>query len=970
MSDGLREDWLLRRPEPDLAEVARIAEIEFGATGALDELGSQQDRNFLIGDPSDGTGILLKVIHPTVSEAEVSLQVRVSDALRDAGVRTPRILTAGSGQRSLAIPGGGDGDARALAYETVRGSALAERHELDGARAEELGALAARVANALAPVEHPAADRHHQWELGNAAAVVERLIEELPEDRRAACRTAVDSAVARLDTVRDRLGTQVIHGDLTSDNVMIDAAGALWVIDLGDAARSWRIAELAVLAADVLGRSGSITAVARAVNGFAGACTEPLTDAELTALWPLVTLRGAVLAVSGWSQIRIDPDNEYARERLEHEWRVFERAASFDPAPVEAQLRLAAGLPHRAGLVYRDLVPGLDRARIVDLGIRSEALDRGRWTDPAVEQELAREALGTAPVAVMRFGESRLSRVSVDVREPAAARSRCVELWTRPGIPVAAPFAGRVEAGPGFAELSADGVVLRLEGIEPRAVEAAGGEAEAGTELGRVAVHASGLGRLLVTRRVLDAAPAPIFAGARDEYAADGAADPSVLLGLRPAPDPTRELRDEQRRREHAMGGAAERYYLDPPQFERGWNTLLIDTRGRAYLDLVNNVTAIGHSHPRLADAVGRQLHLLNTNSRFLYEAYANFAEKLLAHTPDPSLDTVIPVNSGSEAIDLAIRLAQAATGRRDLIAAREGYHGWTMAADAVSTSAFDNPSALASRPDWVHLVDAPNDYRGPHRGAGAGAAYAAQVGETAARLGVEGRPAAAFICEPVLGNAGGVMPPAGYLAAAYDAIRANGGLAIADEVQVGYGRLGGAFWGSELQGAVPDIIAVAKAAGNAYPVGAVIARREIVDALREEGMFFSSAAGAPASAIAASAVLDVIREEGLQRNAGIVGAHLRARIEELAVRRSLIGRVHGSGLYLGVELVRDHETLEPAQQETARICERLLDHGIIMQATSERQNVLKVKPPMTLTVAEADVFVAALDAVLGELEA
>ncbi len=970
MGDALREEWLLRRPEPDLAEVARIAESEFGATGPLGELGSQQDRNFLIGDPAGDASILLKVVHPTVAEAEVSLQIRVSDALREAGVRTPRILAAASGPRSLAIAGREGEESRVLAYETVRGTALAERHEIDGARAEELGALAARVANALAAVEHPAARRSHQWELGNAAAVVERLIGDLPEDRRDACRRAVDGALERLDAVRPQLGAQLIHGDLTSDNIMIDAAGELWVIDLGDAARSWRIAELAVLVADVLGRTGSLAAAARAVRGFAAACEEPLTDAELAALWPLVTLRGAVLAVSGWSQIRIDPDNAYARERLEHEWRVFERAAALEPHPVEAQLRLAAGLAHRAGLVYRDLVPGLDRARIIDLGIRSEMLDRGRWTDPGIEQDLAREALAAAPVAVMRFGEARLSRVSTDVSRPAETRSRCVELWIRPGATVTAPFAGRIETGAGFAELSADGVVLRIEGIDPAAPGSGSGPVPAGAELGRVGTHASGLGRLVVARRMLDAAPAPLFAGALDEYAPEGAADPSALLGLVAVPDPTCELRDEQRRREHAMGGAAERYYLDPPQFERGWNTLLVDTRGRAYLDLVNNVTAIGHAHPRLADAVGRQLHLLNTNSRFLYEAYADFAEKLLAHAPDPSLDTVIPVNSGSEAVDLAIRLAQAATGRRDLIAAREGYHGWTMAADAVSTSAFDNPSALASRPEWVHLVDAPNDYRGPHRGAGAGAAYAAQVGEAAERLGAEGRPAAAFICEPVLGNAGGVMPPEGYLTAAYDAIRASGGLAIADEVQVGYGRLGGAFWGSELQGAVPDIIAVAKAAGNAYPVGAVIARREIVDALRDEGMFFSSAAGAPASAVAASAVLDVIREEGLQRNAAIVGAHLRARIEELAARRSLIGRVHGSGLYLGVELVRDHGTLEPAQQETARVCERLLDHGIIMQATSERQNVLKVKPPMTLTVAEADVFVAALDAVLGELEA
>jgi 4-aminobutyrate aminotransferase-like enzyme len=368
-----------------------------------------------------------------------------------------------------------------------------------------------------------------------------------------------------------------------------------------------------------------------------------------------------------------------------------------------------------------------------------------------------------------------------------------------------------------------------------------------------------------------------------------------------------------------------------------------------------------------MADAVSRQLNLLNTNSRFLYEAYADFTEKLLAHSPDPSLDTVIPVNSGSEALDLAIRLAQVATGRRHVLAVREGYHGWTMAADAVSTSAFDNPYALESRPDWVLLADAPNPYRGVHRGADAAEGYLAGLREAIAEFDRAGTPPAAFLCEPVHGNAGGVLPPEGYLEGAYEAIRAAGGLAIADEVQVGYGRLGSAFWGSEMLGAVPDIIATAKAAGNAYPLGAVITRREIVDALRDEGMFFSSAGGAPASSVAGIAVLDAIREERLQQNAHEVGEHLRGRLLDLMGEHPIIGAVHGRGLYLGIELVRNRETLEPATEETARVCERLLDFGVIMQATSERQNVLKVKPPLVLTREEADRFVGALERVLSE---
>ena len=216
-----------------------------------------------------------------------------------------------------------------------------------------------------------------------------------------------------------------------------------------------------------------------------------------------------------------------------------------------------------------------------------------------------------------------------------------------------------------------------------------------------------------------------------------------------------------------------------------------------------------------------------------------------------------------------------------------------------------------------------------------------------------------------MLGNAGGVLLPDGYLAAAYADIRRRGGLCISDEVQVGYGRLGEYFWGAEQQGVVPDIITIAKMMGNAYPLGAVITRREIADSLAGEGTFFSSAGGTPVSCVAGIAVLDVIRDEGLQQNARLVGAHLMSRLQELAARHPLIGAVHGLGLYLGIELVRDRESLEPATAETAAICERMLELGVIVQPTSERQNVLKVKPPLCLSIESADYVVDALDEVL-----
>lgn len=440
--------------------------------------------------------------------------------------------------------------------------------------------------------------------------------------------------------------------------------------------------------------------------------------------------------------------------------------------------------------------------------------------------------------------------------------------------------------------------------------------------------------------------------------------DPAPLLSL-PSANWLPDVHQTRAHRDAAIPSAAERYYEQPPAIERGWREILYDTTGRGYIDMVNNVAGIGHGHPRMADAVAQQLLTLNTNSRFLYSSLASYVERLRELAPDPSLSAVMLVNSGSEAVELALKLAHAHTRRRDVVALREAYHGWTGWSDAVSTSAFDNPSALGSRPAHVQVADAVNAYRGKYTDA---ASYVADFEALLTRLDEKGTPVGAFIAEPVFGNGGGVTYPPGYLAAAYAAVRKRGGVCIADEVQVGLGRLGHYTWGVQQQGVVPDIIAVAKALGNSYPLGAVYTTLEIAASLAREGMFFSSAGGATASAVAGLAVLDIMRDEGLQANAAAVGDHLAKRLRGLMEKHTIVGCIHGLGLYQGVELVRDRDTKEPAKEETAWVCERLLDYGVVMQPTSERQNVLKIKPPLTLTREHADVFVDALDAVLGEL--
>jgi 4-aminobutyrate aminotransferase-like enzyme len=416
-------------------------------------------------------------------------------------------------------------------------------------------------------------------------------------------------------------------------------------------------------------------------------------------------------------------------------------------------------------------------------------------------------------------------------------------------------------------------------------------------------------------------------------------------------------------RRNASFASVQEHYFHEPPEIERGWQNHLFDVGGRSYVDMLNNVSIIGHGHPRLADAVEQQWRRLNTNSRFHYRSVVEFSERLAAKLPDP-LDTVFLVNSGTEADDLALRLAWANTDRRDVVVVREAYHGWSDATDAISTSVADNPNALGSRPGWVHVVAAPNAFRGQYRGDEA-FRYAADAVAYIDDLARAGRPPAAFLAEPFYGNAGGMPLPDGYLTKVYEATRRAGGLCIADEVQAGYGRLGDHFWGFEQQDVVPDIVTIAKAMGNGHPLGAVITTRAIADRYRSQGYFFSSAGGSPVSSVAGLAVLDVLRDERLQANAREVGNHLRRRLVALADRHPIIGAVHGMGLYLGVEMVRDRATLEPAAEETAAICERLRELGVIMQPTSDRMCVLKIKPPLGTGIAEADFFADALDRVL-----
>jgi 4-aminobutyrate aminotransferase-like enzyme len=391
----------------------------------------------------------------------------------------------------------------------------------------------------------------------------------------------------------------------------------------------------------------------------------------------------------------------------------------------------------------------------------------------------------------------------------------------------------------------------------------------------------------------------------------------------------------------------------------------LYDQFGRAYLDAINNVTHVGHAEPRITAAATAQLNKLNTNSRFIYPSIATYAERLVSTLPAP-LEVVFLVCTGSEANDLAVRMARQVTGRTDVVVIDGAYHGNTTTVTGISPNRYKGPGGRGA-PDTTHEVMCPDVYRGPHGrdDPDAGRKYAADVARVVDGLAANGRPPAAFIAESLMGTAGNIVFPDGYLRGAFDAARHSGALCISDEVQVGVGRLGTHFWGFQAQGVVPDIVTMGKPLGNGQPIAAVVTTREIADAFDDGMKYFNTFGGNPVSCAIGTTVLDIVQEDDLQANALTVGDYFLGSLTQLKARHPVIGDVRGHGLYLGVELVADPVSMQPAAAYALAVSEAMMENGVIVYPTGMRDNVLKIKPPMVFSRSDVDLFVATLDHVL-----
>jgi 4-aminobutyrate aminotransferase-like enzyme/Ser/Thr protein kinase RdoA (MazF antagonist) len=436
-----------------------------------------------------------------------------------------------------------------------------------------------------------------------------------------------------------------------------------------------------------------------------------------------------------------------------------------------------------------------------------------------------------------------------------------------------------------------------------------------------------------------------------------------TLINVRPYPDRGVPATDLLVRRRAITSAAKSISFSHPVKFVRGRSAYLIDERGRPFLDMYNNVCHVGHCHPYVVKAGQQQMARLNTNTRYLTEAHVAYAEQLAARLP-PTLNTVFLVNSGTEANELALRLACTHTGHEDLLVLENAYHGHTRRLIDVSPYKFMGRGGKGSAEPWVHVVPMPDGFRGMYKGETieTGNAYGDAVGATIREFE---RPIAAFLAETLPSCGGQVIPPPGYFETAFRHVRAAGGVCILDEVQVGFGRVGSHFWAFEDYDVVPDIVVMGKPIGNGHPMGAVVCTREIAQSFESTGMeFFSTFGGNPVSCAIGQAVLDVIDNEGLQEHARTTGIYFLDALRELEHKFVCVADVRGRGLFLGIELV-ESDGITPATELAGHVVDALCEQRILTGTDGPAENVIKIKPPMVVTQTDIDRFVLELDLIL-----
>lgn len=986
----------------------------YSIQGTANPLPGELDHNFKI-DCADNTSYILKICRPATEPDYLDFQEKILIHIgsRNPHFKFPRLLATVTGQHSFTVTDADNETRSVRLLEWIPGRLWSSVNPKNNDLLYSLGEVCGEITSLLQGFNHQNAGRVFDWDIAQSGWT-DNYIHLFSSEKRG-CLIFFTDHFKKLQPQYTQFRKSVIHNDANDNNIIVsnDLINPVveTIIDYGDAAFSQTINDLAVAVAyAVMDFPDPLSAALPIISGYHK--NFPLKEEELELLYVLVAIRLVISVTKSAINKEKEPGNTYLQVSDKQAWELLFKWKNIPAALAHYSFRAACGFTAVSQekifkewaasqhLSANSLFPGIKYKSIIqpDLGIGSLLL--GNFSSYKNTEEFTykiQQLQNDNPDALLAGGylearpvystssfkmegnngpEYRTHHLGMDfwLPENTAVQAICdgeifsfadnnIDKDYGPTIIIKHTVSNELSFYTLYGHLSRESLKPLKKGMKIKKGEHIGFIGNK-TENGNWPPH-------LHFQIILD------LLGF--ETNVPGVCTPGQLtVGSSICPDPNllfniQEISSKQKvsdteliieRKKH-LGKSLSLSYSRPLKILRGEMQWLMDETGRRYLDTVNNVAHVGHEHPVVVRAGQQQMAVLNTNTRYLHENIIAFAKELCSTLPK-ELSVIHFVNSGSEANELAMRMATAFTSQKDIIALEVGYHGNTGRCIDISSYKFDGKGGKG-KPEHTHIVPLPDSFRGRYRGtyAETGLKYASYVKDKIGEIKKTGRGLSAFIAESIVSCGGQIVLPDDYLKTAYAFVREAGGVCIADEVQTGFGRAGRKFWGFELQDVVPDIVTMGKPIGNGHPLAAVACTPEIANAFANGMEYFNTFGGNPVSSAIGLEVLKIIKEEKLQENALSVGEYLKSGLRNLQKQFPLIGDVRGEGLFLGIEFVEEGKI--PATDKTSYIANRMKTHGILMSVDGPQNNVLKIKPPLCFNKENADELFYYLEKILRE---
>jgi 4-aminobutyrate aminotransferase-like enzyme/Ser/Thr protein kinase RdoA (MazF antagonist) len=992
-----------------IPEVENIVKRLYSIEGAVTKLHGEIDFNYKI--KTVDAAYLLKIAEAKDNDVinfQVALYNHV-DAIKPK-ISYSKILKSNHGNPVELITDSNGQSIKVRLYSWVEGLLWSEINTKNTRLRENLGKHGGLLAQTFKDFEHPFAARTFKWDLAQFQWTLNHV--SLFENQKLEILHYFQHDFLKVQEKYKRLRKQVIHNDISDNNIVVStdllAHDIESIIDYGDAVHTQLINDVAIAAAyAAMQLENPLEATIEIVKGYHS--TFPLHEEELFFLYVLIGIR-LVISVTQSALNKIqNPENEYLQISDQDAWNLLAKWKQINPNFAHYSYRAACGFeacpqekkvlhfiktnPFSADNLFKNN-PNT-RFEPIDLSIASEFLGNYQeFNEDAIFNKKIDNLLDENPNTIFVGGYKEARGVyNTPSFKQITNDGFCyrtlhlgLDFWAVEGIAIHVPYDGEIvtvfnnaiskDYGPTIIikhSIDSENSFYTLYGHlseESLSQNYIGKQVKQGdyiATLGSYAVNGNWPPHLHF-QIVLD------LLGNTKNF--DGVAsinqwnvyksicpDPNFIFNI-PELNAVEKTESEiyQYRKEH-LGKSLSLSYQNHLTIIRGSNVHLFDQWAQPYLDTVNNVPHVGHENPKVVTAGQKQMAVLNTNTRYLHPKIIDFTKELLKTFP-PELCVVHFVNSGSEANELALRMAKTVTKQKDIIALEMGYHGNTQGCVEISSYKF-NRKGGAGKPEHTAIVPLPDAFRGIYRGENTGNNYANHVQTEIDMLKSKNRNIAAFIAESIVSCGGQIDLPNGYLEKAYAMVRKEGGLCIADEVQVGFGRVGEQFWGFQLHNVIPDIVVLGKPIGNGHPLGAVVCTQAVAEGFANGMEYFNTFGGNPVSCAIGLAVLEEIKTKNLQQNALEVGHYLITKLKEIQKEFPLLADVRGRGLFLGIEFLEPH--FVPATDKVKYIAERMKERFILMSIDGPDNNVLKIKPPITFTKLNADFLIENLKIILKE---